>query len=267
VNEQLQRSVKVNKANAGRLLFAIVGLMAMAWACAAFPVFASENTILDVAGALIAGEVFKPEVLAAIDTRTNPESGSGFRAALLNRVVVIRQRRAEEAIRGRDAAVIDQRLESLSHTVDQTLSSAPDDAFVWFVKFWLASRRDGLRADNLAYLRMSYELGPYEGWISLKRNCDALAAFPALPEDLADKATAEFVGLVKWRLDSDAAAIAAGPGRPLRKALFSRLEPLSNDQRRAFADAIYGLELDDVPVPGVAPPVPPIPMPVLPPDF
>jgi hypothetical protein len=241
--------------------------MAMTWACAAFPVFASESTILDVAGALIAGEVFKPETLAAIDARTNTENGSRFRAALLNRVVVIRLRRVEEVIRGSDAAVIDQRFESLSQTVDQTLSSAPDDAFVWFVKFWLDSRRNGLRADNLAYLRMSYELGPYEGWISLMRNRDALAAFPALPEDLADKAVAEFVGLVKWRLDSEAAAIAAGPGLPLRKSLFSRLEPLNYDQRRAFADAIYGLEFDDVPVPGIPPPVPQIPMPVLPPDF
>jgi hypothetical protein len=229
--------------------------------------FASENTILDVASALIAGEAFKTEVLAAIDARAKTESGSGFRAALLNRVVVIRLRRAEEAIRGSDAIVVDQRLELLSQTVDQALSGAPDDAFAWFVKFWLESRRNGLRADNLAYLRMSYGLGPYEGWISLTRNRDALAAFPALPEDLADKATAEFVGFVKWHLDSDAAAIAAGPGRPLRKALFSRLEPLSYDQRRAFANSIYGLELDDVPVPGIAPPVPQIPMPVLPPNF
>jgi hypothetical protein len=267
VNKQPQRSVRVTKANAARLVFAIAGLMAIAWAGAAFPVFASENTIADVAGALIAGEAFKPEVLAAIDAGTCTEGGSGFRVTLLNRVVVIRLRRAEEAIRGDDTTVVDQRLESLSHIVDQTLSNAPDDAFVWFVKYWLDSRRNGLRVDNLAYLRMSYDIGPYEGWISLTRNRDALAAFPALPEDLADKATAEFVGLVKWRLDSDAATIAAGPGRPLRKTLFSRLEPLSYDQRRAFADAIYGLELDDVPVPGIAPPVPPIPMPVLPPNF
>ncbi len=266
MNSRPGATVGAAKGKVARIVLTVCGLVAIVWAYAALPIFASESTILDVARALVAGEVFKPDVLAAVDDRF-ATGGSRFRSALLGRVVVIRLRRAVEAIRGDDVALIDRRLESLSHVIHQTLSNAPDDAFAWLIKFWLDSRRDGLRADNFAYLRMSYNLAPYEGWISLTRIPDALTAFPALPPDLADKAVSEFVGLVKWRLDLDAASIAAGPGRPLRGLLFSRLKDLSDDDRRAFATVFYRLELDDVPVPGFAPPTPQIPVPVMPPDL
>jgi hypothetical protein len=114
---------------------------------------------------------------------------------------------------------------------------------------------------------MSYELGPYEGWVAVKRCPIALTAFSALPRDLAERAISEFVGLVHWGLDSDAADIALGPGRPLRSVLFPRLKGLKYDQRRAFANLIYRRDVDDVLVPGVAPPSVKIPAPVLPPDF
>jgi hypothetical protein len=124
-----------------------------------------------------------------------------------------------------------------------------------------------LRPDNLLFLRMSYDLGPYEGWIAIKRNRVALAAFAALTSDLAERAISEFVGLVRWGLISEAADIAAGTAPPLRRVLFARLKDLSYEQRRVFASTIYRREIDDVPVPGIAPPTNQIPLPVLPPDF
>ena len=78
-------------------------------------------------------------------------------------------------------------------------------------------------------------------------------------------AISEFVNLVRWGIAEEAADIAAGPGLPLRSFLFPRLRDLKLDQRRSFAQAIYRRELDDVLVPGIDPPKPQIPMPVLPP--
>lgn len=239
----------------------------MAWAIIVSPVFWWENAIVDVARAVIAGEVFKPEVLAAVEARTETGSSSMLRSSALGKAAVIRLRQAEDAIRAGDPEVVDQRLDSLAGIVDETFRNAPDDPFLWLVRFSLDTTRNGLRPDGLRFLRMSYDLGPYEGWIALKRNPIALAAFPALPNDLAERAISEFVGLVRWGLVADASAIAAGTTPQLRSILFPRLKDLNYEQRRTFADAIYGRELDDVPVPGIAPPTPQIPMPVVPPDF
>jgi hypothetical protein len=254
--------------NIARLILVTAGAAAMAWAVIVFPVFRSENVIVDVARAVIAGEAFKPKILAAVQARTETNNGSPLRSSMLGKAAVIRLRQAEDAIRtGGPPELVDQRLESLAQILHQTFRNAPDDPFLWLTQFWLDTTRNGLRIDNLRFLKMSYDLGPYEGWIAVKRDRIALAAFPALPNDLAERAISEFVGLVRWGLVAEAADIAAGPALPLRDILFPRLKDLNYEQRRAFAGGIYGRELDDVPIPGIAPPTPQIPMPVVPPDF
>ena len=87
---------------------------------------------------------------------------------------------------------------------------------------------------------MSYDIGRYEGWIAIKRNRLALAYYPAMPSDLAEIAISEFVGLVRWGFAREAANIAAGPGRSHRSILFSRLKDLKVEQRRPFAQVMYG---------------------------
>ena len=267
MNDVSGPAMMATRTNIARLFLTIAGLMAMAWAYAVFPVFWSQNVVVDVGAAVIAGEAFKPDVLAAVATLTETNSKSMVRPSVLGKATAIRVRQAEDAIRAGVPQLIDQRLESLTRIGDETFRNAPNDPFLWLIWFWLDTIRNGMRPDNLAFLRMSYDLGPYEGWIAVKRNRLALAAFAALPNDLAERAIAEFVGLVRWGLVADASAIAAGTPPQLRSILFARLKDLDYEQRRAFAGAIYGREVDDVPVPGIAPPTPPIRMPVMPPDF
>jgi len=250
-----------------RLILAITGVLAMAWAVAVIPVILSENAIVDVARAITDGEVFKAEALTAVLARTDANGDSMLRSSVLGKAAMIRLRQADDAIRGGNAELVKQKLESLTRTVQETLRNAPDDSLLWLVWFWLDTTRNGARPDNQPFLQMSYDLGPYEGWIAIKRNRVALAAFPALTSDLAERAISEFVRLVRWGFIPEAADIAAGTAPPLRQILFARLKDLSYDQRRAFASNIYGRELDDVPVPGIAPPTNQVPLPVLPPDF
>jgi hypothetical protein len=239
----------------------------MAWALAVFPVFWSENVIADVARAVVSGETFKADVLAAVEARTENDSNAIRRPSFLKNAAVIRLRLAEDAMRAGDPDLADQRLESLAKIVNAAFLNAPNDPFLWLVWFWLDTTRNGLRPENFRYLGMSYDLGPYEGWIAVKRNRIALAAFPALPHELGERAISEFVGLVRWGFVADAAEIAAGAGRPLRSILFPRLKDLKPDQRRVFANLIYRRDLTDVLVPGFAPPPVQIPVPVLPPGF
>lgn len=249
-----------------RWISAIAGALAMAWAVAVIPAFWSESVIVDVARAVIAGEAFKPEVLTAVLARIETNGNSTLRSSAQGKAAVIRLRQAEDAIRVGDPELIKQRLESVSRSVQETLSNAPDDPFLWLVWFWLDTTRDGVRADNLPFLQESYDLGPHEGWIAIKRNRVALAKYSALTSDLAERAISEFVDLVRWGLIPEAVDIAAGTSPPLRRILFARLKDLPYEQRRIFANALYARDRDDVPVPGFAPPAPPIRMPLMPPD-
>src|SRR5579862_3889675 len=182
------------RTNVARLILAIAGATAMAWAIAVFPVFWSENVIVDVARAVIAGEVFKSDVLAAVDAPTEAGGGPTLRSAVLGKAAEIRLRQAEDALRAGDPEVIKLKLESLTRIVQESLRNAPDDPFLWLVSFWLDTSRNGVQPNNLRFLRMSYELGPYEGWIAVKRNPVALAFFSASPNDLAERTISEFVG-------------------------------------------------------------------------
>jgi hypothetical protein len=255
------------KQNITRSVLVVAGATAMVWALAVVPAFWSENVVTTVAGELMAGEVFTPNALTAVEALTERTGSFKLRSSMLGRATVVRLRQAEDAMRGGTPSLVRERLASLEQIVDETFRNAPQDSLLWLIEFWLKTSRDGLRPDNLRFLKMSYELGPYEGWIAIKRNGAAFAAYSILPRDLIELATSEFVGLVRWGMVSEAAAIAAGPGLPLRGILFPRLKDLSLEQRRAFAAVIYGRELDDVPVPGIAPPSPAIREPVMPPDL
>jgi hypothetical protein len=249
-----------------RLMLTALGAAAITWAVIVFPAFWSEKVIVDVAAAITRGEVFDPEVLAVVAARTEGR-GSRLRSATLSKAAMINLRQAENAMHGSDSVLIQRRLESVTRSVRQALDNAPDDPFLWLVWFSLDTYRHGARADSMRFLRMSYRLGPYEGWIAVRRDRIALASFQALPPDLRQRAVSEFVRLVRWGFIIEAADIAAGPARPLRAMLFPELKRLTYEQRHAFADAIYGRGLDDVPVPGIQPPPPPVSMPVMPPDL
>ena len=252
------------KITIARLLLVMAGAAAMAWAAIAFPMFWSEKAIVGVAGAIARGETFDPDVLAVVDARTEGKE-SRLRAGVLSKVAMIRLRQLENAIHAGNSPLIQQRLEFTTRIVRETLHNAPDDPFVWLVLFSLETYRDKVSPESAQYLRMSYELGPYEGWVAVKRDGAALGSFNALPADLRERAIAEFVRLVRWGIVTEAADIAAGPARPLRAILFPELKSLSYPQRRAFADEFYRREIDDVPVPGIPPPLA-ASMPVMPPE-
>ena len=235
-----------------RLLIAPLGAIAVAWSLSVVPTFWSQMPIIEVATHVLAGESYKREVFDALERRLDQAQASAVRpVSPTNVAAIIRQRLAENAIASGDQQLIDVKLDALRATIADALTYAPEDAYLWFVLFWLDSPRNGLTHENLGYLRMSYELGPYEAWIALKRNRLVLASFPALSADLAEAAITEFLGLVRSRLYTEASDIVAGPAWPIRHLLLARLKDLKEIDRRTFAKVLYDRGLDDVPVPGV----------------
>lgn len=234
------------------LSMALAGLGAMAWAANVIPVFWSQNIVVSVANAIRAGEAYKPDVLEAIESRVRDRSVTK-RPSMMGRLGMIQLRIAEDSFRTGNVALIDRRLDSLARTIDEIFLVAPNDPFFWLVRFWLDSARSGLRPAYLQFLKMSYDLGPNEAWIALKRNRFSLNIFPILPGDLAELTASEFAKFVRWGLVNEAAQLAGEPGLPVRPFLYERLKDLKIEQRRQFARALYQRELDDVLVPGVTP--------------
>ena len=74
--------------------------------------------------------------------------------------------------------------------------ASPGDPFVWLTLFGLDAARNGLTPGNERYLRLSYALGPNEGWIAYWRVQLALAQFERLPTDLSNDVLDDFVKLV-----------------------------------------------------------------------
>ncbi len=233
-----------------RAALAAAGFAAIAWSAVAMPALLSEQVVVRAGRAIAAGEGYRAEVLDAIESRIAPERVAKLRSSVLGDVAVIRLRLAELAIRA-NAGRIDERLDALRESTALALANAPGDSFLWLARFWLENTRNGLQPAHFPLLQASYDFGPHEGWVALRRNRLALAAFPLLPDGLSARAVAEFAGFVRWGLVREAADLVEGPGRALRSRLYTALGDLKDDRRRAFARELYRRDLDDVPVPGV----------------
>lgn len=157
---------------------------------------------------------------------------------------VIRLRLAENAFASGN--LVDTRLGELDAAVRKSLGCAPADPYLWDVLFWLRNIRQGLNDANFDLLRMSYRLGPNEGWIVVKRSALALAILDALPPDLSDAVVAEFARLVKTELYTEAIDLLKGPGWVHRDRLLAGLAAVPQRNvdilTRSMADIGYDLD-------------------------
>ena len=226
----------------------ILGCLAIWWGAVELPVFWRESSIEDIATQIIAGDPFKMETL----TQQNPTIDRIKRSAYCR----------AEALRG--AAIIELRMseaggstdpKSLASTIRSSLSCAPVDPFLWLALYSVEAGKDGVKPDDLNYLRMSYRLGPHEGWIVLKRSPLAFKVFQQLSPDLREDVINEFVAMLRdGHFADDAAQILIGSAWPQRGLILERLNRLPDSDRRRFADALdrRGYDLN-VPGIGLAP--------------
>lgn len=232
-----------------RTLLVIFGCAAVAWGIYGLPDFARQAPIERLATHVLEGDPFKSGVLAALI----PQVGATERVeprtpAVVRSAAIIRTRMAEQAIV--DGDEIDTQLNALHNSILRSLACSPADPFLWVVLYWVEINRNGFQPDYLKYLRLSYQLGPNEGWIALKRNGYALAILNQLPPDIADMALAEFPKLLDSGLDAEAVKIFTGPGWTHRAVLLPRLKGVAKIRRQEFARALYKAGYD-VTVPGI----------------
>jgi hypothetical protein len=232
----------------------IFGCAAVAWGMYTLPLFARQVPIERVATHVLEGDPFKSGVLAALMPQVDAaERTEPCSPAVTHGAAIIRTRMAEQAVV--DGDDIDARLNALRDSIRRSLACSPADPFLWVVLYWVEINRNGFQPGYLEYLRLSYQLGPNEGWIAIKRNGYALAIFHQLPPDVADRALAEFPRLLDSGFDAEAFKIFTGPGWSHRALLLPHLKGVAEIHREALARSLYRAGYDVI-VPGITRPDP-----------
>jgi hypothetical protein len=233
----------------------ILGCIAVWWGIIGFPVYWRDSSIYRIAIQIIAGDPFKIETLAQqLPMIDSIKKSTYCRPYALRSAAIIQLRMSEVEASKNDRQHLNEHLKSLANVIRSSLSCAPADPFLWLALYWVEVTENGFKPDYLKYLRLSYRLGPREGWIALKRNPLAFSAFQQLPPDLGENAINEFVGLLESDLTAQAVEIFIGPAWPERELILSQLTRLADNDRQRFANALsqHGYDLN-VPGIGLAP--------------
>jgi hypothetical protein len=259
-----------------RVFVVALGSMAVIWGLVTLPIFWRQSALERIAQSIIRGDAYPRHALAGVLPLVETSEKATFcdpaslRGAAMIRLRIAEIDRSEDAKEKSDAD-----MHAATDSVLQALSCSPSDAFLWLALYWLNSAQHGFSPEDLKYLRLSYQLGPNEGWIAAKRNGVTFAMLhqlpseartqlaapsspfrcdggPCRPSDFSEIAINELAGLVKSGLYQEAAEVFAGPAWPERELILPHLASLPKADRRGFSDALVRLGHDDVNVPGVA---------------
>jgi hypothetical protein len=219
-----------------RLCLVALGAAAIAWGAALLPGFVQEAQLERMAAHVKAGDPFKAEILDGLLPTVEAAERIGYcRPGARQAAAVVRLRMVEDAVSAGVRVVIDSSMDALRQSVGRALACAPTDAFLWAVLYWLVVTRNGFRSVDLAYLRLSYRLGPNQGWVALRRNRLALAVYDQLPPDMAEMVVSAFVDLLPSGVYPKTAKVFVRAGWPIGDRLLPRLKPVAKAYRDAFA--------------------------------
>lgn len=219
-----------------------LGTSAIAWAAASVPAFWTQASIDDAAQQILIGESFDGQQLNRLRTRLIAISGGSARSLALANVAVVRLRLLEVGSPPSSHLQVNDHSEAVE-AVDEALSGAPSNSFLWLAGYWLQELKSDRADHGLQLLKMSYEFGPREAWIAVRRSPLALRMFSILPPELTVASTTEFVGLMRAGLYEDAANILAGPGWPIREMLIGKLAGIGEDDRRRLGKILDAKDL------------------------
>ena len=238
-----------------RVVLISIGVFSVWWGIITFPVFWRDARLDYTADRVLNGEEFKREILQTMLADADSAERAWARPDALRSAAIIRLSLAERASVAENPKPLGPIIDQLDASVRRSLSAAPAEPLLWLALFSLKRMKDDRSKEDFAYLRMSYLVGPHEGWVARRRNYIALANFPELPQDVAEAALTEFKDLVVSGYYPTAVKILVGPGWPIHDMLLRRLEDAPDEARRRFASSTDALGYD-IAVPGVERPEP-----------
>ena len=236
-----------------RILVSVLGLGAIAWGALFLPYFWRQAAVDRVTEEVVQGHTFPLRTLLdeAREAGSPAQNASFCDPVRLHDAVILRLAALEQAVAVSDQSYLGSAYDRLSDATRSALGCSPTDGFAWLTLFWLEVRKHGYQSNDGNYLRLSYALAPYEGWIALWRSKLAIAVLDRLPDDLSAQALDEFTGLVETeRLYPESMAIFASAPPGTQARLAERLKTAKPVPRQVFARMLYDSGTD-VTIPGV----------------
>lgn len=235
----------------------LLGAVGVFWAGIVLPSFFEMAQIQDISLRIIADDRFKSGVLANVLHRaeTAPQRFI-LQPEFARAVALITLRTAEEAIQKKSSEDGDREIAIAAKRLAASLFVNPTDAFFWLMLYSVETMRNGFDPKYIAYLDQSYATGPFDGWIALRRNREALAAFSLLNDNGQKLVAAEFDAMVDSDFIEDAALNITTVGWGIRERLAASLEHVNLASRQMLAKRlaqngvkikIPGVELEDRP--------------------
>jgi hypothetical protein len=235
-----------------RVSAAVLGLTATIWAASVCPTIFNQIRLTSISHSIAAGNVIDASFLAT-EAQAGANASAAFRfphPKALSTLAFIRIHLLERSLRMASSREIDQEFVDAIAAIRASLDVSPTYPFLWFSLYWSTGVSTGFKPEHLRLLRLSYEFGPREGWIAVKRNRLALQFYPLLPPALAEAAVQEFVGLVGSGFFAESVDLMTGPGWPIHELLLSQLQTVPLTGREELA-AVLRSRGYDVTLPGV----------------
>jgi hypothetical protein len=237
-----------------RIILIFLGIASAVWSVEVLPLFWNQSAIEHVATRVLSGNLFRAEVMADLAPSLEAiELEDSCRPSAMRSAAIIRLRLAEQALAEIDDNTVQGTLAAARGSIGRSLACNPDDPFLWMALYWVDNVWDGFKSKNLDFIRLSYQLGPNEGWIAIKRNRLSLVIFRSLPPDIAKMAIREFRLLLKSGFYSPSAVTLAALGTLERNILLSHLRDVPQRDRDTLSKTLYRLGYD-IPIPGTRAP-------------
>lgn len=239
----------------GLLVIGAVG--GLLWSVVVLPCFWRILPASDATARIIADERFKAGTLAGVLAGIEAGlHGAAAESAMRRAIALIRLRLAEEVMVRNSSEEADREVATAEQKVRSALEMNPGDSFLWMMLYSVQLTRNGVDPASIRHLEQSYTTGPFEGWISLRRNRLALAAFSQCSATMQAAITSEFSEMVDSDFIETAAANLTSVGWAHRSGLLSALGSIDLASKKSFykrlsADGIKvsipGLEVDERP--------------------
>jgi hypothetical protein len=227
---------------AARAFICILGLVAVTWVGLVFPTFWQQLSLSQIASEYVRGHALPMPLLLDEARQTHrAEQATLCNPTTLHDVVILRLAIVEEAMQQTNTQLISSTYSPLDDAISGALACTPTDSAAWLILFWQELiRHRSAETNTMNYLRLSYMLGPNEGWIALWRNHLAVTIFEQLPDDLKNDALDEFVKLVATeRLYRETAAIFGQAAPVVRGLIIQRLGNIAALPRQIFVKVLY----------------------------
>lgn len=219
-----------------RLGLAALGCAAIVWGSFFFVITWPQAVVERAAGRIVDAQTYRPADLQHLRSTAMAMQDAGpCRPSLARSAAIIQLRAAEVEADEMRPGALDKELEQSRAQIVRSLACSPADPFLLMALFWLHNLQYGFHPADLDFLRLSYRLGPNEGWIGLRRFSLALAVIKQLPPELVKAMVDDFVNLVGASIYPQMVDRFIPADLPTRKMLLSALDRLSDFHRRNFA--------------------------------